>query len=52
MNLNIGVKKELFQFNRLTLGCTPTFGYSYYLTNHNDWQKKCFLAELKFNFAF
>ena len=52
LDLSFGVKKRLFRFNNVSLGCTPGIGYRAYLTHRNDWQNKCFLGELKFNINF
>ncbi|MDP3442321.1 MAG: hypothetical protein Q8T08_05610, partial [Ignavibacteria bacterium] len=52
LDLSFGVKKRLFRFNNVSLGCTPGIGYRAYLTHLNDWQNKCFLGELKFNINF
>lgn len=52
LDLSFGVKKRLFQFNQVSLSCTPDIGYRAYLTDHNDWQKKCFFGELKLNIDF
>ena len=52
LDLSAGVKKKLFQFNKVSLSCTPAIGYRAYLSNHNDWQNKCFFGELKFNIGF
>lgn len=52
LDLSFGVTKRLFRFNNVSLGCTPGIGYRKYLTDRNDWQKKCFLGELKFNINF
>lgn len=49
LDLSFGVKKKLFQFNKVSLSCTPDIGYRAYLTDHNDWQKKCFFGALKVN---
>lgn len=51
-DLSFGVKKKLFQFNKVSLSCTPDIGYRAYLTDHNDWQKKCFFGALKVNINF
>lgn len=51
-DLSFGVTKRLFRFNNVSLGCTPGIGYRKYLTDRNDWQKRCFLGELKFNINF
>lgn len=51
-DLSFGVKKKLFHFNKVSLSCTPDIGYRTYLTDRNDWQKKCFLGELKLNINF
>jgi hypothetical protein len=52
LDLSFGVKKKLLQFNKVSLSCTPVIGYRAYLTDHNDWQKKCFFGELKLNIDF
>lgn len=52
LDLSFGVKKKLFQFNQISLSCTPDIGYRTYLTDRNDWQKKCFFGELKLNINF
>jgi hypothetical protein len=52
LDLSFGVKKKLFQFNHASLSCNPDIGYRIYLTNYNDWQKKCSLGELKLNINF
>jgi hypothetical protein len=52
LDLSFGVKKKLFQFNQVSLSCTPGIGHRAYLTHRNDWQNKCFLGELKFNINF
>ncbi|MDP3442811.1 MAG: hypothetical protein Q8T08_08130 [Ignavibacteria bacterium] len=52
LDLSLGVKKKLFQFNQVSLSCTPGIGFRTYLTHRNDWQNKCFLGELKFNINF
>ncbi|MFA5328715.1 MAG: hypothetical protein WC384_13060 [Prolixibacteraceae bacterium] len=52
LDLSLGVKKKLFQINQVSLSCTPDIGYRTYLTDRNDWQKKCFFGELKLNINF
>jgi hypothetical protein len=52
LDLSFGMKKKLFQFNQVSLSCTPDIGYRAYLTDRNDWQKECFLGELKLNINF
>jgi hypothetical protein len=52
LDLSFGVKKKLYQFNKLSLSCTPGISYRKYLTDRNDWQKKCFLGELELNINF
>jgi len=52
LDLSFGVKKKLFQFNKVSLSCTPDIGYRVYLTYLNDWQKNCFFGELKLNIDF
>ncbi len=52
LDLSFGVKKKLLQFNKVSLSCNPDIGYRAYLTDRNDWQKKCFLGELKINVNF
>lgn len=52
LDLSLGVKKKLAQFNQVSLGCSPGIGYRTYLSDRNDWQKKCFLGELKLNINF
>ena len=52
LDLSFGVKKKLFQFNKLSLSLNPQIGYRAYLNNYNNWQKKCFLAEVKLNVSF
>ena len=52
LDLSFGVKKKLFQFNKVSLSCTPDIGYRAYLTDRNDWQKKCFFGKLKLNINF
>lgn len=52
LDFSFGVKKKLFQFNKVSLGCAPGIGYRTYLTHRNDWQNKCFLGEIKFNINF
>ena len=52
LDLSFGVKKKLFQFNKLSLSCTPDIGYRAYLTDRNDWQKKCYFGKLKLNINF
>lgn len=49
LDLSFEMKKKLFQFNKVALGCSPGIGYRAYLTDRNDWQKKCFFGELKLN---
>lgn len=52
LDLSFGVKKKLFQFNQVSLSCNPDIGYRAYLTDRNDWQKKCYFGELKLNINF
>lgn len=52
LDLSFGVKKRLFQFNKLSLGFSPVIGYRTYLSDRNEWQKKFFFGELKFNVNF
>ena len=52
LDLSFGVKKKLFQFNKVSLSCTPVIGYRAYLTDYNDWQKKYFFGEFKLNINF
>lgn len=52
LDLSFGVKKQLFQFNKVSLGLSPEIGYRAYLSDHNNWLKKCFFGELKFNVSF
>jgi hypothetical protein len=52
LDFSIGVKKNLFQFKNVSLGCTPGIGYRTYLTRNNNWQNKCFLGEIEFNINF
>ena len=52
LDLSFGVKKKLFQFNHVSLSCTPDIGYRAYLTDYNDWQKKCYFGDLKLNINF
>jgi hypothetical protein len=52
LDLSFGVKKKLFQFNQVSLGCSPGIGYRAYLTDRNDWQKKSYFGELKLNINF
>ena len=52
LDLSFGVKKKLFQFNQVSLSCTPDIGYRAYLTDYNDWQTKCYFGELKLNINF
>lgn len=49
---SFGVTKRLFRFKKLSVGCTPGISYRSYLTDRNDWQKKCVLGEMKFNINF
>lgn len=51
-DFSLGIKKTLFHFNKVSLSCNPGIGYRDYITDHNDWQQKCFLGELKFNVNF
>lgn len=51
-DLNLGVNKKLFKFNRISIDCSPGIGYRNYLSDRNNWQQKCFLGELKFNVNF
>lgn len=52
LDISFGVKKQLFQFHKVSLGLSPDIGYRAYLSDHNDWQKKCFLIEMKLNMGF
>ena len=52
LDLSFGVKKKLFQFNKVSLSCNPGIGYRTYLSDYNDWQKKCYFGELKLNIGF
>lgn len=52
LDFSFGVQKDLLHFNTTSLGLTPAIGYRVYLTDHNDWQKKFFFGQLKFNVNF
>lgn len=52
LDLSFGVKKKLLQYNKVSLSCTPGIGYRAYLSDYIDWQKKCFIGELKLNINF
>lgn len=51
-DFSLGVKKKLFQINKVSVSCNPGIGYRDYITDRNNWQQKCFLGELKFNVNF
>jgi hypothetical protein len=52
MDFNLGVKKNLYQSEKLTINLSPILGYLVYLSDYNDWQKDYIFSQIKFNFNF
>jgi len=52
MDFNLGIKKNIYFSNKLTINLSPTLGYLVYLSDYNDWQKNYIFTQIKFNFNF
>lgn len=52
LDFNFGVKKNLYQTDKLSINLSPYLGYLIYLTDYNDWQKNYIFFQIKFNINF
>jgi hypothetical protein len=49
IDFHLGLQKDIYSFNKIVIGVTPSFGYRTFVGDNNDWQKGHWLFKLSIN---